>query len=343
MARVTALIPAHNEQDTIADALWALKQQTRQPDRVIVVLDNCTDNTRERMWAFERGWIAEAFYTSGNRDKKAGALNQALSVVDPQDDDLILVQDADSFLDAEFVEEAVNSLQSEELGAVGGTFRGRPEGNYLSFCQRSEFIRYQRDTSRLRGKALTLTGTAMVFKGCALRQLADSRNDGLFYTVSNLTEDLEVSVRLMNMGWKIQAPRRLTLTTEVMPTLGELYKQRLRWREGAVRTVMEYGFVRGCRELSLRLVYSFFGILVLFAYLTTIVYAIGAGSFTILPFWIGVSAVFAAEQFVSVHRGGVGRAIVGGMLLVEMPYMIFLQAVSFVAYIRALTRPSKGW
>jgi len=43
--RVVALVPAHNEEASIGLALDSLAAQTRRPDLVIVIADNCTDGT----------------------------------------------------------------------------------------------------------------------------------------------------------------------------------------------------------------------------------------------------------------------------------------------------------
>lgn len=42
---LTVLIPAHNEEKTIAKAVDSLYDQTQQPDRIIVIADSCTDDT----------------------------------------------------------------------------------------------------------------------------------------------------------------------------------------------------------------------------------------------------------------------------------------------------------
>ncbi len=76
---LTLLVPAHNEAERIGATLASLEAQTRRPDRVIVVADNCTDATE----AIARAAGAEVRVTVGNRDKKAGALNQVLRDVLP--------------------------------------------------------------------------------------------------------------------------------------------------------------------------------------------------------------------------------------------------------------------
>jgi hypothetical protein len=43
--RLIALIPAHDEADNLPHTIPALFEQSRPPDRIIVVADNCTDTT----------------------------------------------------------------------------------------------------------------------------------------------------------------------------------------------------------------------------------------------------------------------------------------------------------
>ena len=66
---ITVLVPAHDEADQIAATLAGLRRQTLPPTRVVVVADNCSDETV----AIARAAGAEVFETVGNADKKAGA------------------------------------------------------------------------------------------------------------------------------------------------------------------------------------------------------------------------------------------------------------------------------
>lgn len=175
--RTCAVVPAHNEQDCIAATLQSLLKQGLDPADILVICDNCTDNTQQ---------IAESTgvrvrCTIANRHKKAGALNQALRELLPQlsDSDSVLVMDADSVLDPGFVSNARFRLAYDpHLGGVSGTFRGGPGGGYVGMLQRNEYARYARDVRRLRGRALVLTGTAAIFRVAALRDVIAGRQDG---------------------------------------------------------------------------------------------------------------------------------------------------------------------
>ena len=98
---LVALLPAHDEEVALPAALASLAGQTRRPDRVVVVADNCTDRTEE----VARAGGAEVFRTVGNTHKKAGALNQVLARVLPglAEEDLVLVMDAVSKAVTEFL------------------------------------------------------------------------------------------------------------------------------------------------------------------------------------------------------------------------------------------------
>src|ERR1700760_3348425 len=54
LAKVVAVVPAHNEEQCIAATIKALLGQTRAPDRIVVVADNCTDRTVQIAQSFGR-------------------------------------------------------------------------------------------------------------------------------------------------------------------------------------------------------------------------------------------------------------------------------------------------
>lgn len=86
---ILALLPAHNEEATIAKSIQGLLGQTQPPDQVVVIADNCTDATA----AVAATYGATVYETVGNGDKKAGALNQYLARALTRDDvDHILIQ-----------------------------------------------------------------------------------------------------------------------------------------------------------------------------------------------------------------------------------------------------------
>ena len=170
----TVLVPAHDEEAVLGSTLDSLAEQTRRPDRVVVIADNCTDATVEV--ARRRG--VDVVETVGNKEKKAGALNQQLARVLPNADvvDVVMVMDADSTITPDFLEVALGLLEEDpDLIAVGGLFYGENGGGLIGQLQRNEFTRYQRIVARKLNRVFVLTGTASVIRSYALRAVAEAR------------------------------------------------------------------------------------------------------------------------------------------------------------------------
>lgn len=341
-SKVVVLIPAHNEEGCIAGALRSVWAQERAPDRVVVVADNCADRTAE----VARLWGAEVFETVGNGHKKAGALNQALQGILPEldDEDAVLVMDADSFLDGGFVGHALKKLSGGKYGGVGGTFSGRRGGGFVGMLQRNEFARYARDVNRKKGKVLCLTGTAALLRVGALKGVAASRSSGEVYDTEVLTEDFELTLRLGHLGYGVVSPKECTLSTEVMESWGDLARQRLRWKRGAVENLIQYGLTRVTLEHWARQLVTLLGIVVTALYLSTLFWALAVQhSLQLYPIWIAVTLVFVVERAVSVRRRGWRMSLLASTLFVEMPFDLFLQAVHLKAYWQAMFKTERSW
>jgi poly-beta-1,6-N-acetyl-D-glucosamine synthase len=405
-ARVTVLVPAHDEGDRITDTLAGLRRQTLPPDRVLVVADNCSDDTA----ALARAAGAEVLETVGNRAKKAGALNQAwrlrfrrvaegdrraedqrtgerrrsvtwhagcerrgvrwdrrrglrrgpqrrspgtVLVPDALDDDLVLVQDADSRLDPGFVAGAARHVLSDDaMGAVGGTFRGESGGGLVGHLQRNEYARYARDVRRLKGKCLVVTGTAAMFRAATLRRVSEARRDGRLprgdgdggiYDTTVLTEDNELTFAILHLGYTVLSPKECTLVTEVMPTWRDLWSQRLRWKRGAVENCFQYGLTRITWRYWGRQLLTLAGVLVTFLYLGSLGFSLAsAGGLTVQPFWLALTGVFVLERVVTIRDRGWKHMLAAGFMY-ELLYDLLLQIVHARAYADAALGRERRW
>ncbi|MGW4484491.1 glycosyltransferase [Amycolatopsis sp. NPDC004368] len=347
-ARVVALIPAHDEEAQIATTIAALRAQERPVDEIVVVTDNCTDGTA----AIALGAGVRVRASVGNQHKKAGALNQALAWLLPRldEDDVILVQDADSTLDPQFVRAALSRLD-RGYGGVGGVFRGGPGGGFVGHLQRNEYARYARDVRRLRGKCLVLTGTAAMFRVGTLRQVSAARLAGTLpagdgaggiYDTTVLTEDNELTFALLHLGHRVISPAACTLETEVMTSWRDLWLQRLRWKRGAVENCVQYGLTRVTWRYWGRQLLTMAGVLVSLVYLATIVVGLCQGGLHLQPLWLAISGIFVVERVVTVRYRGWRRMLLAASMY-ELVLDYFLQACHAKACIDALLRTRKSW
>lgn len=131
------IIPAHNEEQFIADCLSSLQQQTLQEFACVVVNDGSTDKTRE---------ITEGFMASDSRFKivnleksehQPGAkvvltFNKGLSTFDLQSFDVICKFDADIIFPQHYLQE-INKVYEENpaAGMVSGLVHIEKDGDWV--------------------------------------------------------------------------------------------------------------------------------------------------------------------------------------------------------------------
>jgi cellulose synthase/poly-beta-1,6-N-acetylglucosamine synthase-like glycosyltransferase len=330
---ITVLIPAHNEGTGLRATLDSLLAQSHRPDRVVVVADNCTDDTVD----VARAAGVEVLETVGNEHKKAGALNQALARILPEqgDNDLVMAMDADTTLDDGFLAAVVRRMTEDRaLMAIGGLFYGEEGSGLLGQFQRNEFTRYSRELRRRRGRVYVLTGTATVFRPRALRTVAAERGraipgvPGDVYDTLVLTEDNEITLALKTLGALVVSPAECTVVTEVMPTWQGLWAQRLRWQRGALENLGSYGVRSQTLRYWAQQLGIGYGVVALAGYLLLMVLLVlSLDTWVIFPFWLGMGVVFTVERVITVWRGGWRARLLAALLFPELAYALFLDIV----------------
>ncbi|AJR18512.1 glycosyltransferase family 2 protein [Pimelobacter simplex] len=341
---LTVLVPAHNEAASIGATLASLFAQSRPPERVVVVADNCTDDTA----AIARAGGAEVFETVANTHKKAGGLNQALRDLLPGqgENDLVMVMDADTVLDAGFLDSVVRRMTDDRaLMAIGGLFYGEEGKGLIGQFQRNEYTRYARDLQRRRGRVFVLTGTATVFRPRALRTVAAERGrilpgvPGDVYDTLVLTEDNEITLALKTLGGLVISPSDCTVVTEVMPSWRTLWAQRLRWQRGALENLGEYGMRSSTFRYWAQQLGIGYGVIALGAYLLLMVLmALSFDTWVWFPFWLGTGLIFTVERIVTVWKGGWRARLLAATLFPELFYALFLDIV----YLKGIIDMSLG-
>lgn len=364
ITRLVVMIPAHNECLVLGAALASVMSQTGADDVVLVIADNCSDNTAE----IARSAGADVFVTHGNTYKKAGALNQALEHLLPlvQDDCAICVMDADSSLAHDFIRTALATLNSalvprqrrrksrqvssaEQIAAVGGIFFGHPGGGLVGQFQRNEYLRYARQV-QASGKVWVLTGTGSMFRAGALRDVLRARIAGELpgepsvYDILSLTEDNELTLALKSLGYKVASPTGCRVDTEIMPTWTKLWHQRLRWQRGALENLRHYGWNPTTKPYFFQQGLSLLGVAFFSLYLlTTSMNLLTLHKVNFQGFWLGVTCFFIVERVVTVRRGGLRAMLIAAPLVSELAYSFFLQIVLLKAVVDVLRRADAQW
>lgn len=337
--RIVVIIPARNEAEAITATLASVRGQTRAADRIIVVANNCTDETGER--AAVAG--ADVLEMTDNPHMKAGALNHALELVAPQygDDDVVVVMDADTTLRPQLFELCLATLLADpRAGGVSSIFTGRRADNVLGVMQAMEFHRYKRDIARRGFRSFVLSGTASMFRLGALRDVQRARLDGRlphgggsYYDITGRTEDNEITLALLTLGYACPAAD-VDSVTDVMPTVGKLFRQRERWYNGALVNLRAYGL-----RLPPALRWVYWRQQVGLALSTTLLLGMAAfwalapvyGSVAVTWWWLAPLAVLLVERLATVWSMGPRARVVAAAVIPEQLYGIFLTLTFAVA------------
>lgn len=232
---IVALVPAHNEESDIARTVDALLSQTRKIDRIVVILDNCTDGT-EKILARYKG--ITVMKTVANIDKKVGALTQGWQRYSHLYD-FVLGVDADTVL----APDAVEQLETEMLRVpsaagvmarytfdvnLGTTFFARQ----LIRAQRMDFASWLTDIMARNRSTYVLGGQATLFRVKHLQEVTDRHERNSPWDPDAQVEDMELTWRLHEAGRKTLVSATARAYAGPMVTLKGLMGQRRKWDEG---------------------------------------------------------------------------------------------------------------
>ncbi|WP_052274167.1 glycosyltransferase family 2 protein [Arthrobacter sp. L77] len=333
-----SLIPAHNEEDGIVKTVRSQFAQSVQPALVIVMADNCTDDTVR----LARAAGAQVVETVGNRAKKAGALNQGLALVMPllEDEDYILAQDADGELSEDFVMNALWAYDVKpNLGGVSGCIVARTPNNFIERAQAIEYARGTRLMGRQGGKVHVLSGAASLFPVQVFRAIAEARGKSLpgapgsVYMEDSLTEDYELTLAIRHLGFDCTSTKRCPVVTDVMPTIQDLEVQRLRWYRGAMESLWLYGWNKITRRTWGGVAFTFFSSLLFPAALLALVLSWLLWDIAPNPIYWFLLPIFMAENIVTAYRTKDRASIRTAVLFV--PLWLYDNAM-FIVYWRSL-------
>lgn len=228
--RFLVLVPAHNEERTIAHCLEAIGAECRATDRVLVVADRCTDETAAIAQSFgalvlERGEEEEP--------GRAAARQAGLESARDLDWDAVVMLDADSVIEPGFfaaceqrLATGAHAVQARSESSHGRTLA--MEASLAAFTLQGITIPRGRD--RL-GLSVRLRGTGMVIR----RDLALTHRFR-----APASEDLFFTLDLMLDGVRCRHVDAARLRSQGASSWGAFGGQKVRYEAGRMSAARTY-------------------------------------------------------------------------------------------------------
>ncbi|MBI2659738.1 glycosyltransferase family 2 protein [Candidatus Woesearchaeota archaeon] len=233
--KVSIVIPAYNEEKNITTTLKSLVSLNYPKNRleIIVVNDGSKDNTKNAVSRF----IAEnrkfdIRLLNKRNEGKGAALNDALKIAKG---DFFVCLDADSIVTRDALSKILPHFTDENIAVVLPLLKVEKPKNLWQKMQWLEYIInmfYKKLMSRLNCVHVS-PGPFSVYRTGILRKVNGFDED-------NLTEDLEITLRLQSKNYRIVQLLDAEVFTLAPKTFRELYKQRNRWYKGSVINAFKY-------------------------------------------------------------------------------------------------------
>ncbi len=235
--KVSVLIPAWNEEVGILKTLRSVLSARYSSFEVVVINDGSTDNTHHLVTEFieqyeQSGSKVDIHYVRVPNGGKAKAMNAGLKIAKGE---IIITIDADSIMKPCAIEQFVKRFNDSRVGAVAGNVVVGNRRKPIELMQQLEYMFgffFKRAESNF-GSVYIIGGAAAAYRKTALIEVGG-------FDESIITEDVELSMRLLNHGFKTRYAAQAVVFTEGPSDWKALARQRLRWKYGRLLTFAKY-------------------------------------------------------------------------------------------------------
>jgi len=333
---ITILIPAYNESGTIQSTLININKQLVKNDRLLVVADNCTDNTSSI--AKEYGAeVVERIDT--NKRGKGYALDYGIRYLEKDPTQVVIIVDADCLVDEGGL---------ELLAKLTITTNRPVQGDIYMFYNKpvlkqriSEFAwlvkNYIRPTGLYNiGMPCQLMGTGMAFPW---EIIVNAK-----LATSNIVEDMKMGLDMAALGHAPMFCPNVRINSMFPETATAEQSQKKRWEHGhmsMITSVVPGSMLVALKQHSMSLFImtldiivpplALLGLFVSMILIVTLIYAFITESF--------ISLIISTLS-ITMYTGVVllawlqwGRKIISLADLLRVPYYIFGKIPLYIAYV----------
>ncbi len=226
---VTAIIPAFNEEKNIERTIKSVFSQTKRARKIIIIDDKSTDGTLKVLNKFHSLTIIK----NNRRLGKAASINQVLSLIET---DLALIVDADTELEATFIEKACKEFSEKDIVAVSG-FVLPSESSPNTFIKNARLVEYVYSQTTLKKGQNMINGLFVLSGCCSVFKTSIIQQTG--FPEDTVTEDLDLTWLLELNGYRTSTIDAYASTVEPKGLIAYISQIR-RWYMGFFQCLSKY-------------------------------------------------------------------------------------------------------
>jgi peptidoglycan-N-acetylglucosamine deacetylase len=232
---VAVLVPAFNEEKVINRTIRSVLDSTYPNLHVVVIDDGSTDHTYEVAREQFAKEIASGQVTVLRQENggKAKALNYGLQFVT---EEIYVGIDADTLIANDAIAYLVPHFQDERVGAMAGNAKVGNRVNLWTRWQALEYITSQNFDRR----ALNTFSAVCVVPGAIGAWRTEVVRAAGAYKMDTVAEDADLTMALLQKGYKVEYEDRALAYTEAPTTANGLMRQRFRWSFGILQAVWKH-------------------------------------------------------------------------------------------------------
>lgn len=226
---ITVLIPAHNENKVIGKTLKVLVPQLTEQDQLVVVADNCTDNTAELARQFGVSVIERNDQISQG---KGYALAYGLNCIE-QPSEVLVIIDADCLVQPDFLSKIAREVMRtmrpvQAVYVMEQTSSSNPKNLVSALAFKIKNLVRPKGLARL-GLPCLLTGSGMAFPWSVIRHAP--------LASGNIVEDMQLGLDLAIAGHSPQFFSQVQVTGVLPQQETAAKSQKIRWIHGHLQTL----------------------------------------------------------------------------------------------------------
>lgn len=224
--KLVVIVPAHNEALGITKTLKSL-QACPDPFTLVVVADNCTDQTAQLAAACRAKVLHR---DDSTRKGKHFALQFAFNQLLKEDFDIFLIIDADTIVGPNLIEEVVRSFEGNVEALQVKYALKHPYQSYRNRLLNIAFCAF--NYLRPRGRQHWGFSAGIMGNGFALTKQTLLT---VPFKEQSVVEDVAYHIRLVEAGYRVFFTEKTAVYAEIPSTKQSFMTQRARWEGGRLR------------------------------------------------------------------------------------------------------------